>query len=104
MTSVATVAGHFPLILASGPGAGSRNSIGTVLVTGMTIGTFFTLFVVPSIYVLIARNHSADRQLISETTTNSELEHAAGVASIRGDVLFATPREAIANPRTSDNE
>lgn len=54
MTTVATVVGHFPLILASGAGAGSRNSIGIVLVTGMTIGTFFTLFVVPTIYVLIA--------------------------------------------------
>lgn len=50
MTSVATVVGHFPLILASGAGAGARNSIGIVLVSGMFIGTFFTLFVVPAIY------------------------------------------------------
>ncbi len=56
MTSVATVAGHFPLILAHGPGAGARNSIGVVLVSGMIIGTAFTLFVVPSIYMVIARN------------------------------------------------
>ena len=56
MTSVATVAGHFPLILAHGPGAGARNSIGVVLVSGMVIGTAFTLFVVPSIYMLVARN------------------------------------------------
>ncbi len=61
MTSVATVAGHFPLILASGPGAGARNSIGWVLVTGMVIGTAFTLFVVPSIYMLIARDRRGDR-------------------------------------------
>lgn len=54
MTSVATVAGHFPLILASGAGAGARNSIGIVLVTGMMIGTFFTLFVVPIIYLFVA--------------------------------------------------
>jgi multidrug efflux pump len=60
MTSVATVAGHFPLILASGPGAGARNSIGWVLVTGMVIGTAFTLFVVPSIYMLIARDRRKD--------------------------------------------
>ena len=58
MTSVATVAGHFPLILASGPGAGARNSIGWVLVTGMIIGTAFTLFVVPAMYMLIARDRS----------------------------------------------
>ena len=61
MTSVATVAGHFPLILATGPGAGARNSIGWVLVSGMIIGTGFTLFVVPSIYLLLARNRSQMR-------------------------------------------
>jgi multidrug efflux pump len=55
MTTAATVVGHFPLVLASGPGAGARNSIGIMLVTGMIIGTAFTLFVVPSIYVLVAR-------------------------------------------------
>jgi multidrug efflux pump len=57
MTSVATVAGHFPLTLVTGPGAVARNSIGIVLVGGMTIGTLFTLFVVPSLYVLIAKDH-----------------------------------------------
>jgi multidrug efflux pump len=59
MTSVATVAGHFPLVLASGPGAGARNSIGIVLVSGMIIGTLFTLFVLPAIYILIAKDHRA---------------------------------------------
>jgi len=59
MTSVATVAGHFPLVLASGPGAGARNSIGITLVTGMIIGTIFTLFVVPAIYVALARTRTA---------------------------------------------
>jgi len=56
MTTVATVAGHFPLVLVSGPGAEARNSIGLVLVGGMAIGTLFTLFVIPSIYMLIAKN------------------------------------------------
>lgn len=55
MTTAATVAGHTPLILAHGPGAAARNSIGTVLVSGMIIGTAFTLFVVPAIYVVVAR-------------------------------------------------
>jgi multidrug efflux pump len=55
MTTAATVFGHTPLIFASGPGAAARNSIGIVLVAGMIIGTAFTLFVVPAIYVLIAR-------------------------------------------------
>jgi multidrug efflux pump len=57
MTSAATVLGHFPLVLVSGPGSEARNSIGTVLVAGMTIGTVFTLFVVPVFYSLIAAEH-----------------------------------------------
>jgi multidrug efflux pump len=55
MTTAATVMGHFPLVLATGPGAGARNSIGIMLVSGMIIGTAFTLFVVPSIYLLVAK-------------------------------------------------
>ena len=59
MTTAATVVGHFPLVIATGPGAGARNSIGIMLVSGMIIGTLFTLFVVPSIYMLIARTRVA---------------------------------------------
>jgi multidrug efflux pump len=58
MTTAATVVGHTPLILATGPGAGARNSIGIMLVSGMIIGTVFTLFVVPSIYVVVARRRA----------------------------------------------
>ncbi|MBY0308805.1 MAG: efflux RND transporter permease subunit [Phycisphaerales bacterium] len=57
MTSVATVAGHAPLIFVHGAGAAARNNIGIVLVTGMMISTFFTLLFVPSIYVLLAGTH-----------------------------------------------
>jgi multidrug efflux pump len=57
MTSAATVFGHLPLVFVSGPGSEARNSIGTVLVSGMTIGTVFTLFVVPVFYSLIAVQH-----------------------------------------------
>ncbi len=60
MTSVATVVGHFPLTLVTGAGAVARNSIGIVLVGGMTIGTLFTLFVVPSVYVLLAKDHRGE--------------------------------------------
>ena len=56
----ATVMGHFPLVLATGPGAGARNSIGIMLVSGMIVGTLFTLLVVPSIYMLVARNHAVE--------------------------------------------
>jgi multidrug efflux pump len=62
MTSVATIAGHFPLTLVTGPGAQARNSIGIVLVGGMAIGTIMTLFAVPAIYLLIAKDHSKDRE------------------------------------------
>ena len=60
MTTGATIAGHFPLTLVSGAGAAARNSIGLVLVGGMAVGTIFTLFVIPSIYMLVARDHSKD--------------------------------------------
>ena len=60
MTTAATVMGHYPLIIATGPGAGARNSIGIMLVSGMVIGSFFTLFVVPSVYVLVARTRPAE--------------------------------------------
>ena len=66
MTSAATIAGHFPLTLVTGAGAAARNSIGLVLVGGMFVGTLFTLFVVPSIYMLIARDHSKDREREAE--------------------------------------
>ena len=73
MTSVATVAGHFPLTLVSGPGAAARNSIGLVLVGGMTIGTIFTLFIVPSLYVLIAKEHHEGREDEVEAEPETEV-------------------------------
>jgi multidrug efflux pump len=57
MTSAATICGHFPLTLVSGPGAAARNSIGITIVAGMALGTLFTLLVIPAIYVLIAKKH-----------------------------------------------
>ncbi len=64
MTTAATVFGHLPLVFANGPGAGARNSIGIMLVSGMIIGTAFTLFVVPSIYMLVA--HAKERVAATE--------------------------------------
>ena len=55
MTTLATVFGHFPLVLVTGAGAQARNSIGIVLVGGMTIGTICTLLIVPSLYMLISK-------------------------------------------------
>jgi multidrug efflux pump len=62
MTTVATIAGNFPLTLVTGAGAAARNSIGIVLVAGMSIGTLFTLLVIPSIYILIAKDHSKENR------------------------------------------
>ena len=73
MTTIATVAGHFPLVLVTGAGARARNSIGLVLVGGMSIGTIFTLFIVPSLYVLIARTHREGAQETAEAETETEL-------------------------------
>ncbi len=59
MTTAAMVAGLFPLLTAAGAGAASRFSIGLVVVSGMTIGTLFTLFVLPAVYVALATDHRA---------------------------------------------
>ena len=73
MTTVATVAGHFPLTLVTGAGAAARNSIGLVLVGGMTIGTTFTLFVLPALYVLMAKDHSKEREAAPDAASDSSL-------------------------------
>ena len=72
MTSAATVFGHLMLIFVTGPGAAARNSIGWVLVVGMAVGTFFTLFVVPAFYMLIAREHSQDTPAPGEVLPTPE--------------------------------
>ena len=66
MTTVATIAGNFPLTLVTGAGAAARNSIGIVLVAGMSLGTLFTLLVIPSIYVLIAKQHGGEKPKTAE--------------------------------------
>ncbi len=83
MTSAATVFGHFPLVLVTGPGAEARNSIGTVLVAGMTVGTLFTLFVVPVFYLLIAAEHRpnpVDEELAQEERPPLQAGPAMGLA------------------------
>jgi multidrug efflux pump len=58
MTTAAMVLGVIPLIIASGAGAVSRFNMGLVIASGLAIGTMFTLFVVPAVYMLIAADHS----------------------------------------------
>jgi multidrug efflux pump len=80
MTSAATVFGHFPLVLATGPGSAARNSIGLVLVTGMVVGTMFTLFVVPVFYLLMAAQHVAE-PVVEEVSDEPPLAaHHPGLA------------------------
>ncbi|NNK85402.1 MAG: multidrug efflux protein, partial [Desulfobacterales bacterium] len=68
MTSSATIVGYFPLVFVSGAGAAARNSIGLVLVGGMAVGTAFTLFVIPSIYMLVARQHNQGKVSVTDET------------------------------------
>ena len=61
MTTAAMVLGVVPLIVATGAGAVSRFDVGLVNASGLTIGTLFTLFVVPAVYMLIAEDHARSR-------------------------------------------
>jgi multidrug efflux pump len=65
MTTAAMVLGVVPLVIASGAGAAGRFNMGLVITTGLSIGTLFTLFVVPAFYMLLAADHHAEaaRQL-----------------------------------------
>jgi len=83
MTTAATVFGHMPLVFVSGPGSAARNSIGTVLVSGMAIGTLFTLFVVPVFYSLIAaerRPSAALAGIMQEDRQIQPLKHMEELA------------------------
>lgn len=77
MTSAATICGHFPLVLVSGAGAAARNSIGITIVAGMALGTLFTLLVIPSIYMLIAKQHKGEEPgALARDFAESERSHA----------------------------
>ncbi|MDE3061112.1 MAG: efflux RND transporter permease subunit, partial [Pseudomonadota bacterium] len=66
MTTAAMVLGVFPLLTASGAGALSRFNMGLVISTGLTIGTLFTLFVVPAVYMILAEDHAKKRSYAEE--------------------------------------
>ncbi len=67
MTTAAMVLGVMPLVFASGAGAVSRQHMGLIIATGMSVGTLFTLFVVPTAYTLLARDHRAEQQQAAST-------------------------------------
>ncbi len=85
MTSAATVFGHLPLVFVVGPGAASRNSIGIILVTGMIIGTLFTLATVPAIYSLLAS--SKQKRHGEEDFHSGERIPAAGEAPVAEPIM-----------------
>ncbi len=66
MTTAALVVAMVPLLISSGPGAASRVSMGLVIASGMTIGTLFTLYVVPAMYLYIGRDHAKEVQAKAE--------------------------------------
>ena len=68
MTTAAMVLGVLPLVLATGAGAVGRFNMGLVIMTGLSIGTLFTLVVVPAMYMLLARDRSTGQQRLSTTT------------------------------------
>jgi len=72
MTTAAMVLGVLPLVMASGAGAAGRQSMGIVIFTGLSIGTIFTLFVVPAMYMLLATDH-AQRERDSEMIHESHI-------------------------------
>jgi multidrug efflux pump len=61
------VLGVIPLIVASGAGAASRFNMGLVIATGLSIGTLFTLFVVPAVYMLLAEDHHVKKTAAAES-------------------------------------
>ncbi len=70
MTTAAMVFGVVPLVIASGAGAAGRQAMGLVIFTGMSIGTLFTLFVVPAFYMLIGSNH--EKELSEDEAADEE--------------------------------
>ena len=70
MTTAAMVLGIMPLVFASGAGAAGRYNMGLVITTGIAIGTLFTLFVVPAMYLFLATDHA--RQMVKERATEEK--------------------------------
>src|SRR6202012_5365434 len=78
MTTASMVLGVLPLVVASGAGAVGRNHMGLVIFTGISIGTLFTLFVVPAMYLLLGANHQKDGK--AGPAEEAEIPAAHGVS------------------------
>ena len=79
MTTAAMVLGVLPLITASGAGAASRYNMGLVIASGLSIGTLFTLFVLPAVYLALAADHSERRTAAEEAAV--ALENSMSIAA-----------------------
>jgi len=66
MTTAAMVLGVLPLVIATGAGAAGRKAMGWVIFTGLSIGTIFTLFIVPAVYLVLAADHQKERERLAE--------------------------------------
>jgi multidrug efflux pump len=92
MTAISTILGAMPLVLAAGPGSESRNPLGLVIVGGLSIATFLTLFVIPIFYILLDR-------LVMRFTGKSSAHGLVRAAEINHEVnqqeqlIAAGPRE-----------
>jgi multidrug efflux pump len=82
MTTAAMVVGLIPLLLANGAGAASRFSIGLVIVSGMSIGTLFTLFVLPAVYTVFAKDHRPAASAAREAEIAKVLRGGDGLAPL----------------------
>ena len=85
MTTVAMLVAMIPLLTASGPGAVSRFHIGLVIATGLGIGTLFTLFVVPAVYLLLARDRHIGETVGEGEGSVAGTPDAADLAPPRSD-------------------
>jgi multidrug efflux pump len=81
MTTAAMVLGVLPLVIATGAGAAGRRAMGIVLFTGLSIGTLFTLFVVPAVYILIGADHAHDKRGAVVRTDAPEGDHGGPAAT-----------------------
>jgi len=78
---------HFPLIFVTGPGAGARNSIGVILVSGMIIGTLFKLFVLPSIYYFLGKDCGKQEENPITNTDSEERKFGPMLAQSEMDTV-----------------
>jgi multidrug efflux pump len=106
MTTAATVVAMVPLLIATGAGAAARFSIGVVIAAGMTIGTLFTLFVTPTVYTFLARDHQKARAKLEVEGSKPPPEKGPSAAELKtldaaaeAGVLFPAEDETASAPK-----